>query len=593
MNKKIFSKRIGVLILISASCRIQTSSQVTIGSNVAPQQSSVLELVSNNKGLLLPRVSSTSSITNPVDGMIVFIVEEQCFKGYQNGAWTNITTGLNGSITALNCGNSSDAGTLTSGVAAFGVTTSVPYTGGNGGTYGAQTVASTGVTGLTATLSSGAFVTGDGVLTYTITGTPSGAGVATFPITVRGKSCSFSRTVYNAIPSTITLGVNQRYLMPSVYDYDYLPYSAPISAATLATTQAADGTNESSLIDYQGTITTSGVSLKIPCIATASGTLPAYSTSIWIPGSFMQDGIGHNLTLSWPATSYTSSTTSILATVASVGTASYLKKLDIQTGIGNDALGVLMGSFSYMYNSSGASSTFDLRIVAGIPDRMFGVADNNGATNTHYFLYMPVVGEDGNIWLNNNLGADYSNLTKGVFKHTSQASAGNDFHAYGSLFQWGRKPDGHELVTALTIISATLTPVVSGLSDNPTSASLIQVTASPYDWRATPSDNLWNGEVAVNNPCPAGYRLPTDPEISNYISKASITSAATAANSILKISLAGRRWGQNGSGFDFGTDFTLWTSTPSNPGASAYNLSIHRTAAYDRANAYTVRCIKN
>jgi hypothetical protein len=100
-----------------------------------------------------------------------------------------------GSITALTCASASNSGTLTAGVAASGVSSSVPYTGGNGGFHTGQTVTSTGVTGLTATLTAGRFEYSSGSVTYTITGTPSGAGTATFALNIGGQTCNLTRTV--------------------------------------------------------------------------------------------------------------------------------------------------------------------------------------------------------------------------------------------------------------------------------------------------------------------------------------------------------------------------------------------------------------
>lgn len=81
--------------------------------------------------------------------------------------------------------------------AAAGVSTTIPYSGGNSGTYEAQSVNSsgTGVTGLTAVLDSGTLGIGDGTLKFNIIGTPSGSGTAVFNIDFAGQTCSFSRTV--------------------------------------------------------------------------------------------------------------------------------------------------------------------------------------------------------------------------------------------------------------------------------------------------------------------------------------------------------------------------------------------------------------
>ena len=107
-----------------------------------------------------------------------------------------------GGISALNCGSATHNGVLAANQAASGVSSEIPYTGGNGGAYSGQTFTSTGVTGLTATLVAGNFATGTGSLTYTITGTPTTAGTASFAISVAGRTCTLTRTV--VVVGTIT-----------------------------------------------------------------------------------------------------------------------------------------------------------------------------------------------------------------------------------------------------------------------------------------------------------------------------------------------------------------------------------------------------
>ncbi|MFN9114826.1 MAG: hypothetical protein ACK5XN_32590, partial [Bacteroidota bacterium] len=91
-------------------------------------------------------------------------------------------------------------GTLTSGQAATGVSASVPYTGGNGGFHSGQTVTSTGVTGLTATLSAGTFGSGAGNLSYAITSTPASGGTASFALNIGGQTCTLDVTVSSPPP---------------------------------------------------------------------------------------------------------------------------------------------------------------------------------------------------------------------------------------------------------------------------------------------------------------------------------------------------------------------------------------------------------
>lgn len=100
-----------------------------------------------------------------------------------------------GTISSLDCSNAAIAGSLTAGSQTSATTISINYTGGNGAPHGGQTITSTGVDGLTATLAPGSFASGNGTLTYTITGTPEAAGNASFSFDMGGQSCIFSTTV--------------------------------------------------------------------------------------------------------------------------------------------------------------------------------------------------------------------------------------------------------------------------------------------------------------------------------------------------------------------------------------------------------------
>jgi uncharacterized protein (TIGR02145 family) len=107
-----------------------------------------------------------------------------------------LTNGISvGSISGLNCENATTNGTLTANTIASAVSSLIPYSGGNSGTYTSQTISSAGVLGLTATLLAGTFANGNGTLIYTITGTPTTSGIASFEINIGGKTCVFSRNV--------------------------------------------------------------------------------------------------------------------------------------------------------------------------------------------------------------------------------------------------------------------------------------------------------------------------------------------------------------------------------------------------------------
>jgi hypothetical protein len=89
-------KIITSFLLLAGLC---ATAQVKIGDNPTTiGSSSALEIESTNKGLVIPRVANTAAVTNPVNGMMVYDISSQCFKGYQNGEWSGC--GMTQSATA-------------------------------------------------------------------------------------------------------------------------------------------------------------------------------------------------------------------------------------------------------------------------------------------------------------------------------------------------------------------------------------------------------------------------------------------------------------------------------------------------------------
>ncbi len=134
-----------------------TVAQVKIGDH--PQSigtSSVLELESTNRALVLTRVASTAAITAPVNGMMIYDNSLKCVRAYEDGAWTGCGLVKLPAVAGLTCGSASFSPAALNKNETYSGTLTVPYTGGNGADYAAGVpVPSTGVSGLMATLQSG------------------------------------------------------------------------------------------------------------------------------------------------------------------------------------------------------------------------------------------------------------------------------------------------------------------------------------------------------------------------------------------------------------------------------------------------------
>ena len=308
-------------------------------------------------------------------------------------------------IAGFNCADTLHTGALVINQTTGTATTTVTYNGGNGGIYTSQSIASTGVTGLTATLAAGTLNNGNGTLTFAISGTPTTTGIANFTITLSGKTCTLSRTVL----ATPTYAIN------SVF-----------------------------------------------C---------------------------------------------------------------------------------------------------------------NGTPTTIINVTNPTTGKT---WMDRNLGA------------TQAATSSTDAAAYGDLYQWGRRADGHQCRNSGTTSTLSST-------DQPTHANFILAPNSPYDWRTPQNDNLWQGVNGINNPCPSGYRLPTNTELDAERTSWSQNNSIGAFGSPLKLPMAGYRSYNDGSLSNVGSYGYYWSSTGNGTGAWYPHFNSGSADVFNgvRAFGFSVRCLKD
>jgi uncharacterized protein (TIGR02145 family) len=181
----------------------------------------------------------------------------------------------------------------------------------------------------------------------------------------------------------------------------------------------------------------------------------------------------------------------------------------------------------------------------------------------------------GKTWMDRNLGA------------SQVATSSSDAAAYGDLYQWGRRADGHQCRNSQTtnVLSSTNVPSHGNFIINP---------SIPYNWREPQSLDLWQGVNGINNPCPNNYRLPT---YSEWVTERTswFPNNEFGAFTSIKLPLTGNR---NPSSGNVGAVFYghYWSSTVS--ATDSANLTFcsgcpSNIGPAARAFGYAVRCIKN
>ena len=486
-------------------------SQVGIGTKT-PNASSILDLTSSNKGLLLPRVANTAAVTGtPANGLMVYDLSSNCVKVYQNGAWSDCLGSGSGSATvAANCNANGFVGSYVSGVALSGASFSVTLTNSSFSTstitFAAGDVVLSGVAGLTvgtptgspvlsggsATLTSGQSV----IVTYPITGTPS-CGTLTATWTKLSLNC------------TKTTGV------------------APGTFVT----------NGSNIVRSGSNIT--GFDANWTAIAGATGYTLEYSTSDSGPWT------------AFPSNPYTGTT----AAITGLSAVQYWYRVTVSGGIcaGSSGIGIA------------------------------GCGANVGATFKAFMCY--------------NLGVT------GTQDPLSYESGANN----GTLYQWGRNTDGHEVRNSLTQAGPVGAPVVD---------TFITVNSGKLDWINPQSTTLWgdgttvaNPAKATNDPCPAGFKVPSQFQWGGLFADGLTSGAPSTATrntwtwtgsgytvgNLLYLPAAGARDVGDASLFTVGTYGYYWSSTVY--GTGSYYLRFDSGfvnpgyGANSRGYGFSVRCI--
>lgn len=438
--------KITIMIMTACLLWLVGPAQISISTDgSAPDGSSMLDVKSTSKGMLIPRMTTAErdAIVSPAVGLVIYNTTSDCLEIFRSTGWWNICDleGVPTDVTAIASPNPVCPGnTLTLTGSASGAT-SWSWTGPNSFTSSDQSPTIPGITSAVA-----------GV--YTLTA---------------------SNVIGPAAPvhtSSVTIGCP--------------PGNAgPITGTTVVT------------------LGQTGVAYSIAAVNLATGYTWHYT------------GTGFTIITG-------SNTTSITADFSGSATG-----------------GILTVTPTNSDGNGGTSPNFTISIAI--------------ATCGVTYTYNTVVAAEYT-WLDRNLGA------------SQVATASDDYMSYGALYQWGRQSDGHQCIDWISGTDGT--PQYSSTTTQCTSGTCPDAlfVSESDNWNTLSQADytiLWNGSPkGINDPCPDGYRVPTDTELSTLSATFDTQNQSGAFSSPVKMPLPGQRSRMDASLTNAGFEGHYWTSTP-------------------------------
>ncbi len=433
---------------------------------------------------------------------------------------------------------------------------------------------------------------------------------AEFTAVSSGAISDFTGTMYWGAPSTLH------------HFYSYYPYAAgssssnlvPVSLASLQTQSAANNSDHIELHDFM---------LATPVAVTS----PANTNQI---GNEVNFRYNHLFTLLNFQITGTGSLTRVR--LSGMGTLAFTSgNIDItqstpadgvsytiasQTGLKNDVIvtistpATLSATVSNIYMMiSPGSPTGELYIGLEIDGSWKYIKKTSAPTGTFERGKFYTVSVDASAAVATPVYSESSTdavLIAGRWWAPVNAGYVTTTRVHGLLYQWNRKAGQTYDESPLPTITAGPVSVTTG---NDVSSNNIFYTApdSPRDW-CTPQASSW--DLTNYNPCPSGWRVPTNTELQALVDAGSTWTSSGGSDA-----LAGRWFGGDHGGTHFGSVFlsasglryfeagqligrsvegAYWSANIN--GGNAYTLDFEigfaNTTNFYRATGMSVRCVK-
>jgi uncharacterized protein (TIGR02145 family) len=514
-----------------------------------------------------------------------------------------------GRISAFDCSSITNIGELVHGrtVGTDVVITTLKYSGGNKGPYSALKIYSSGVSGLTATLSAGTLQQGNGELVFKIEGTPTSVGLAVFNVEFDGKLCSFSREV---LPSKITA----------------LNCLSPVHEGLLLNNQTVSNGVTSS-ISYNGgnggaidqmQIPSSGVTGLFATIKSGYLSLESGSILVTYSGNASSTGIASFPINIGGVSCVLERTVDLRGTVSSLS----CTPTNLGTLIGNRPASGVSSKFGY---SGGNGGKFENQIINSTG--VLGLTANlnagtlSSSTGTISYTISGTPSSVGTAFFTISIGGKVCTLSRTVSLSAYAPNVSDiEGNSYKTVYIGNQQWMGENLKTAKYNDGTAIPNITDNTqwSNNTTGAwSYYNNDAANnvkygklYNWFAVSSTTNGN-----KNMCPTGWHVPTDAEWTVLIDYLGGTNVAggkmkevgtsswnspntEAANTSLFTGLPGGYRSNNGSYYFIGYYGYWWSSTEyGTSNAWSRTLGGSNGVAYRNYDGkelgFSVRCLRD